>query len=160
MTRGALNPFYDILFKNCSQELCARTAPPPDQPPGFQLRRRGDQRSHPGHRPQAHPDVGPPRQSVSREQIIHSILTPSERFAPQCQAWFAELKDRECHQGLRLDHKKAGGIEPGTTDSLTRAWKGSAIESHGVLPRSLMPDGLENAMTAGNCATWSRFWTR
>lgn len=93
------------------------------------------------------PELSNIGQSVSREQIIRSILRPSEQYPPQFQAWFVELKDGEYFQGLQLDHKDNGGIELYTTEGITRSFKGPAIATYGVLQRSLMPDGLENTMT-------------
>jgi putative membrane-bound dehydrogenase-like protein len=93
------------------------------------------------------PDLSNIGQSVSREQIIESILRPSEQFAPQWQAWFVELTDGDQHQGLQLDHKSGGDIELFTTDGVTRRFRAAEIASYGVLPNSLMPDGLEEAMT-------------
>jgi putative membrane-bound dehydrogenase-like protein len=93
------------------------------------------------------PDLSNIGQSVNREQIIQSILRPSEQFAPQWQAWFVELADGDVQQGLQLDHKSGGDIELFTTDGVTRRFRAAEIASYGVLPNSLMPDGLEDAMT-------------
>jgi putative heme-binding domain-containing protein len=82
-----------------------------------------------------------------REQIIRSILRPSDEFAPQWQAWFVETKDGEVHQGLQLDHKAAGAIELFTTAGRTEHFKGGEIARYGVRQNSLMPDGLEAGLT-------------
>jgi putative heme-binding domain-containing protein len=95
------------------------------------------------------PELSNLGQSVSREQIVHSILRPGDAFAPEYQAWFVELKDGEYFQGLQLDHKANRGIEMFTTEGITRSFKGPDIEGFGVLPNSLMPDGLEQTMTVG-----------
>ena len=93
------------------------------------------------------PELSNIAQSLSREQIIHSILKPSDQFAPQYQAWFVELKSDEYYQGFQLDHKSGGAIELYTTEAKTRHFKGSEIARYGIQPNSLMPDGLEQTMT-------------
>lgn len=95
------------------------------------------------------PELSNIAQSLSREQIVHSILKPSDQFAPQYQAWFVELKNDEYHQGFQLDHKDRGAIELYTTEGRTRRFEGEEILRYGILPNSLMPDGLEAAMTVG-----------
>jgi putative heme-binding domain-containing protein len=93
------------------------------------------------------PDLSNLGQSVRREQIVRSILRPSDEFAPQWQAWFVETKDGEVHQGLQLDHKAAGAIELFTTAGRTEHFKGGEIARYGVRQNSLMPDGLEAGLT-------------
>lgn len=93
------------------------------------------------------PELSNLGQSVSREQIIQSIIQPSDQYPPEFQAWFVALKNGEIYQGLQLDHKSGGAIELFTTEGVTRKFKADDIENYGVLPQSLMPDGLEQAMT-------------
>jgi putative heme-binding domain-containing protein len=93
------------------------------------------------------PDLDNVGQSMRREQIIDSILRPSASFAPQYQAWFVELRDDTYYTGVQLDHKSAGDIELFTTEGKTRRFKASEIMDYGILNNSLMPDGLEEAMT-------------
>jgi putative heme-binding domain-containing protein len=95
------------------------------------------------------PELSHLGQSVSREQIIRSILRPGEQFAPQYQAWFVELKNGDSFEGLQLDHQASRGIELFTTEGVTRSFQGPDIARYGRLTRSLMPDGLENTMTVG-----------
>jgi len=93
------------------------------------------------------PELSNLGQSVSREQIIHSIIRPSDQYPPQFQAWFVDLKKGDYYQGLQLDHKSKGAIELYTTEGITRHFNGEDIASYGVLAQSLMPDGLEQTMT-------------
>lgn len=85
-------------------------------------------------------------QSVSREQIIHSILRPSDHFPPQYQAWIVHTKDGAAHMGLQLDHKAGGAINLLGLDSKVRHFAAKEIENYEASPHSLMPQGLENVM--------------
>ncbi|MBX3747711.1 MAG: dehydrogenase [Verrucomicrobiae bacterium] len=93
------------------------------------------------------PDLSHIAQSLDRDALIRAILQPSEGFAPQWQAWFVELRNGDEFLGLQLDHQSRGDIELFTTEGITRRFRGSDIARYGVLPRSLMPDGLEETMT-------------
>jgi putative membrane-bound dehydrogenase-like protein len=92
------------------------------------------------------PDLSAFASSVSREQIVRSILHPSEQFPPQYQAWFIRSKDGDITQGLQLDHA-SNGLEILTTSGKFEFIPSEKIDSYGPLPRSLMPDGLEQTMT-------------
>ena len=94
------------------------------------------------------PDLSAIARSVGREQIVRSILRPSEQFPPQYQAWFIKTKDGEVHEGLQLDHE-AGGLELLMRSGRFEKFPTRDIDSYGVLPRSLMPDGMEQTMTVG-----------
>ncbi|HYE31204.1 MAG TPA: PVC-type heme-binding CxxCH protein [Methylomirabilota bacterium] len=96
------------------------------------------------------PDLSNIGQSVDRAQIARSILRPSEQFPPQYQAWFIKTKDGDTHEGLQLDHKAGGALELITRSGDFQTFKGEVIDSYGVLPRSLMPDGLEESMTVSD----------
>jgi putative membrane-bound dehydrogenase-like protein len=93
------------------------------------------------------PDLGNIGQSVSRAQIIHSILRPSDQYPPQYQSWFIETRDGETHEGLQLDHAAGGALVLFTTSGRFERFEAKDVSSYGVRPRSLMPDGLEQSMT-------------
>ena len=93
------------------------------------------------------PDLSNAGQSVDREQLIHSILKPSDQFPPQFQTWVVETKDGEEHRGLQLDHKSKGTIELFTLLGKTERFEGNEIERYYTTPRSLMPDGLEAGLS-------------
>jgi putative membrane-bound dehydrogenase-like protein len=93
------------------------------------------------------PDLSNAGQSVDREQLIHSILKPSDQFPPQFQAWVVETKDGEEHRGLQLDHKSKGAIEIFTLLGKTERFEGTEIERYYAAPQSLMPDGLEAGLS-------------
>lgn len=85
-------------------------------------------------------------QSVSREQIIHSILKPSDQFPPQYQAWIVHTKDGASHPGLQLDHQAAGAINMMGIDGKPLRFVAKDIASYEASPISLMPAGLETLM--------------
>ena len=93
------------------------------------------------------PDLSNIAQSRNRNQLVHAILRPSDEYSIDYQAWFIKTKDREMHLGLQLDLKDKGDIELFTLDAKTTRFKASDITAHGALKQSLMPDGLEAAMT-------------
>ncbi len=93
------------------------------------------------------PDLSNAGQSVSREQLVHSILRPSDQFPPQYQAWVVETSDGEEHRGLQLDHKAKGAIELFTLLGQTEHFEANEIERYYAAPNSLMPDGLEAGLS-------------
>lgn len=103
------------------------------------------------------PDLSNAGQSLDRAQIIHAILRPSDQFAPQHQAWFVRTKDGETHEGLQLDHAGNGALELLTASGAFQKFPAGEIDSYGVLPRSLMPDGLENGLTVSDLRDLAAF---
>ena len=95
------------------------------------------------------PDLGGVARSRSRSQIIDSILNPSAEFAPQYQAWLVVTTNGNVHRGLQLDHKSGGKINLTLDDGRTRTFAADEIEDYVASPTSLMPTGLEQAMTEG-----------
>ena len=93
------------------------------------------------------PDLSHAGQSLSRDQIVRSIVSPSEQFPPQYQAWVVTTMDGRIFSGLQLDHKARGAIELFTTEGRTEHFAGDDIDMYEATPRSLMPDGLPDQMT-------------
>lgn len=93
------------------------------------------------------PDLGGIAQSVSSEQIVRSILRPSESFPPQYQAWNIYTTDGKVHQGLQIDHQSKGAMLLYTLDNENRRFEADEVKDYEVSPFSLMPQGLETVMT-------------
>jgi putative heme-binding domain-containing protein len=93
------------------------------------------------------PDLSRIGTARSREQIVHAVLRPSDEYSIDYQAWFVKTKGGDKHLGLQLDLKDRGDIELFTLDAKTTHFKGAEIEAYGALKQSLMPDGLEAAMS-------------
>ncbi len=93
------------------------------------------------------PDLSHAGQSLSRTQIVQSIVNPSDQFPPQYQAWVVTTMDGRIFSGLQLDHKARGAIELFTTEGRTERFEAADIDLYEATPRSLMPDGLVDQMT-------------
>jgi putative membrane-bound dehydrogenase-like protein len=93
------------------------------------------------------PDLGGIAQSVTPDQIIHSILRPSDSFAPQYQAWNIYTTDGKVHSGIQIDHQSNGAMYLYTTENINRRFSGDEVKNYEASPYSLMPQGLENTMT-------------
>jgi putative heme-binding domain-containing protein len=103
--------------------------------------------THHGRGGQAGPDLSGLGQSATREKIIHSILRPSAEFAPQWQNWIIETRDGEQHQGLQLHPKSGGAYDLFTQAGRFERFAGKDIAAVRAATTSLMPDGLEAALT-------------
>ena len=86
--------------------------------------------------------------SKTREAIIDSILNPSAQFAPQYQAWSVLTTDGILYRGVQLDHKANDAIVLTLDSGENRYFKAEDIDDYRAMPTSLMPDGLEDLMTA------------
>lgn len=93
------------------------------------------------------PDLSQVAASIDREQIIRSVLRPSEKFPPQYQAWQVITTDGQVHSGIQLDHKSKGAIEMMNTEGRTIRFEAQDIDGYLASPNSLMPAGLEQTMT-------------
>ncbi len=92
------------------------------------------------------PDLSNIGRSKSRAQIINSILRPSLEVAPEWQAWQVTDRYGQVHYGRQidvlLDKVELMNIE-GRFDVFEEP------RTFGVADISLMPDGLEQALTVG-----------
>ncbi|HUF62992.1 MAG TPA: PVC-type heme-binding CxxCH protein [Verrucomicrobiales bacterium] len=103
--------------------------------------------AHQGRGGQNGPDLSGLGQSATREKIIHSILRPSDEFAPQWQAWIIETKGGDLHQGLQLHPKSGGAYDLFTLAGRFERFAGEDIAGVRAATASLMPEGLEAALT-------------
>ena len=94
------------------------------------------------------PDLGGIAQSLTRPQIIQAILKPSDSFPPQYQAWNIYTTDGQVHTGLQIDHKAGGAMLLYTLEHINRRFEAEEVKDYRASPYSLMPEGLENTMTA------------
>lgn len=101
-----------------------------------------------GFQNQLGPDLGGLAASKTREQVIAAILDPSSDFAPQYQAWVVITVDGQIFRGLQLDHKAGGAIIMTLADGKTRKFEADDIKDYQASPSSLMPNGLQDTMTA------------
>jgi putative membrane-bound dehydrogenase-like protein len=94
------------------------------------------------------PDLTNIGQSSTRERIIASILQPSQEIAPHYRPWVLVTKDGKAHTGLRLAKGGDDGIEVyAGTDGKVFSLASESIESRDASSASIMPDGLQNALS-------------
>ncbi|MCB1121202.1 MAG: HEAT repeat domain-containing protein, partial [Verrucomicrobiae bacterium] len=94
------------------------------------------------------PDLGGIAQSITPEQIVQAVLRPSDSFPPQYQAWNIYTTDGKVHTGLQIDHQRGGAMLLYTMDNYNRRFEADEVKNYEASPYSLMPQGLENTMTA------------
>lgn len=96
------------------------------------------------------PDLSHVGQSRDRAKLVHAIVRPSDEYSIDYQAWYVKTTDGQTHLGLQLDLKDRGDIELFTTEGKTVHFDGPRIAAYGALEQSLMPDGLDAAMSVGD----------
>jgi putative heme-binding domain-containing protein len=91
------------------------------------------------------PDLSNVGSSKSEEQLVESILEPSAAISPEWQGWYVTDQEGQTHYGRQIDvgYNSAELLMPSGEFVRYRNPKG-----YGVAPGSLMPEGLENMMTA------------
>jgi putative membrane-bound dehydrogenase-like protein len=92
------------------------------------------------------PDLNGVGRRFSRAYLIESILEPSRAIAPSYQNWAVQLKDGRVLNGVRVDESETTftlGDQQGQPHVLPKA----EIKRQKMLSLSLMPEGLEKALT-------------
>lgn len=91
------------------------------------------------------PDLSNVGISKSEEQLVESILEPSAAISPEWQGWYVTDQEGRTHYGRQIDvgYNSAELLMP--NGEFVRYQN---PQGYGVAPSSLMPDGLENMMTA------------
>jgi putative membrane-bound dehydrogenase-like protein len=91
------------------------------------------------------PDLTNVGRSKSRAQLLDAILRPSAEISPEYQGWFVRTADGQLHSGRQIDVGDGGEAElyvlPGRFVKLQK------IADYGPMPQSLMPEGLDRALT-------------
>jgi hypothetical protein len=93
------------------------------------------------------PDLSSIGRTLSRAQLVQSIVAPSADIAPAYQAWIVETTDEESYTGLQGPLRSGGAVTLILNDGREITIPGSKVAFFGASNSSLMPDGLENAMT-------------
>lgn len=91
------------------------------------------------------PDLSVIGRTADRDALIHSIIKPSDYFAPEYQGWFVEMKNGEMNTGLEIDQENSA-IQLIMLDGHERNFPRNDIESWGAMELSLMPEGFPEAM--------------
>ncbi len=96
-------------------------------------------------------EIGPNLSTIAissdREKLMQSILHPSREIAPQFALHLIETTDHESYAGLLAGQGADGSITLTTVDGKGVLIPASRIVSNQPSTVSLMPEGLENALT-------------
>jgi putative heme-binding domain-containing protein len=106
------------------------------------------------------PDLTRIGETSSREQIIASILQSSRDIAPEYQPWILTTTDGKTHTGLRQPKGGDDGQEPyvdAKGEQFTLA--SDSIDVRQASPTSIMPDGLQNAVSLADLRDLVTFLT-
>lgn len=90
------------------------------------------------------PDLTNVAASKSMQQIVRSILYPSEEIAPEWQGWYVRTADGESHFGRQIDVGYSS-VELMDLDGSFKQY--DDVEEYGISSLSLMPEGLYYQMT-------------
>ena len=90
------------------------------------------------------PDLTNVEHSKTLEQLLNAMLEPSAEISPEWQGWYVKTKDGKSHYGRQIDvglqKIELMGLD-GTFETF------SDVESYGIAPYSLMPQGLHTQLT-------------
>ncbi|GAB5562444.1 MAG: c-type cytochrome [Synoicihabitans sp.] len=93
------------------------------------------------------PDLSNIGDTLSRDQLVRSIIAPSDHVSPEYQGWVIHRQDGTDVIGLQL-HLRRDGILIDGLDGVTFKTPFPEIESYETMDKSLMPDGLEQILSA------------
>ena len=92
------------------------------------------------------PDLTGVGRRFSKIHLIESILEPSRAIAPAFLNMFVRLKDGQEFTGVRVTESDSA-LTLGDAQGELHALKKDQIEERRALELSIMPEGLENALT-------------
>jgi putative membrane-bound dehydrogenase-like protein len=93
------------------------------------------------------PDLSTIARGSDREKLMQSILHPSRDIAPQFVAHTVETKDRQSFTGLLISQTVDGGLTLFTAEGKAVLIPLRQISAHTQSKISLMPEGLDQALT-------------
>jgi putative membrane-bound dehydrogenase-like protein len=88
------------------------------------------------------PDLSVIARTANREQLVRSIIAPSEEIAPQFQGWEVKKKNGEVLTGLQGHLRTDGGASLLLFDGNEVRLRGEEVAGFRALKESLMPEGL------------------
>ncbi len=92
------------------------------------------------------PDLSRIGATLSRMQLIRSIVNPSDDVSPEYQGWEIHKTDGSKLIGLQL-HLRSDGILLDGLDGATFKTSFTEIESYDSMKKSLMPDGFDTLLS-------------
>jgi len=93
------------------------------------------------------PDLSTIARAADREKLMQSVLHPSRDIAPQFVTHTVETKDGQSFSGLLLGQGADGSVTLTTADGKGVLIPANEMVSNQPSAVSLMPEGLENALT-------------
>jgi putative membrane-bound dehydrogenase-like protein len=93
------------------------------------------------------PDLSRIAQSLSRDKLIESILTPSKEIAPQFASWMIATRDGRVRTGLIVDEGWNSTVTIADAEGKLEVLQRGDIEERHALTTSIMPDSLPDLMT-------------
>jgi hypothetical protein len=93
------------------------------------------------------PDLSVVSRSSNREKLVQSIVEPSREIAPQFVTHVVETTDGETWSGLLENETKDGSITLTTVEGKGVFLPGKQIRARSTSKVSLMPEGLEQALS-------------
>jgi hypothetical protein len=93
------------------------------------------------------PDLSTIARGSNREKLMQSILHPSREIAPQFVSHVVETKEGETISGIMLSQEVDGSVTLLTADGRAALVPASQVASQTQSKVSLMPEGLENALS-------------
>ncbi|MDO8539419.1 MAG: c-type cytochrome [Opitutaceae bacterium] len=93
------------------------------------------------------PDLSVIGRAARRDQIIRSIVSPSQEIAPQFQGWEVTTKSGEVFTGLQGHWRSGGAASLILLDGRDKVVPAGQIGTFRALPHSLMPAGLAAAFS-------------
>jgi putative membrane-bound dehydrogenase-like protein len=88
------------------------------------------------------PDLSVIARTANREQLIRSIVAPSDEIAPQFQGWEVTKKNGEVLTGLQGHMRTDGGVSLLLFDGNEVRLRGEEVAAFRAMSESLMPEGL------------------
>lgn len=92
------------------------------------------------------PDLSQVGRSKDRNQLISSIIMPSVELSPEWQGWYIQMEDGTRYQGRQID-VGSSQIKLYTEDKGFVTLEQENISDYGLIPESLMPEGLHRNLT-------------
>lgn len=86
--------------------------------------------------------------SMDRARLLDSLLNPSAEISPEFQAYAVVKKTGETLTGVQFHFRSPTSASMHMADGTDIELRLSEVESYGAMDASLMPQGLEFAMTA------------
>jgi hypothetical protein len=93
------------------------------------------------------PDLTTAVRSLGKRKLVESIVDPSKEIAPRFVPWTLEMKDGRVLTGLLVTEDGGGSETYSDNDGKLFALRDTEIAVRQPLAKSIMPEGLVDALT-------------